>query len=73
MVTKIARLFTLCAAVLLASGCAATHSDNSKWDYTIVSAADPLKEERINQLAREGWQLVDTDPYKGLLFKRAKQ
>jgi hypothetical protein len=60
------------AAVMLASGCASTNNDNSKWDYTVVSATDPLKTQKVNQLAGEGWQIADYDPAKGLLFKRAK-
>ena len=66
-------LIVCCAAVMLISGCASDKNDKSKWDYTVVSAADPLKMQKFNQLAGEGWQLADTDPYKGYLFKRAKQ
>ena len=65
-------LSTFCAAFMLASGCATNSHDDSKWDYTTVSASDPLKMQKVNQLAGEGWQLVETDPYKGFLFKRAK-
>ncbi len=70
---KSAFLIVCCAAVMLASGCASDKNDKSKWDYTVISAADPNKTQKFNQLASEGWQLVDTDPYKGYLFKRAKQ
>lgn len=65
-------LSAFCAAVILTSGCATHHNDDSKWDYTTVSAADPLKMQKVNQLASEGWQLVESDPYQGFLFKRAK-
>jgi len=69
---KFSLLIVLCASVMLASGCATAQNDNSKWDYTVISATDTHKEQKLNQLASEGWQLVETDPYKGLLFKRAK-
>lgn len=72
MVMKSAFLSALCAAFMLASGCATSSRDDAKWDYTVVSASDPLKIQKVNQLAAEGWQLVETDPYKGFLFKRAK-
>ena len=73
MVLKSTFVTVLCSVVLLVSGCASDRNDNSKWDYTVVSAADPLKTQKLNQLAGEGWQLVDTDPYKGFLFRRAKR
>ena len=65
-------LFALCAAFILASGCTTNRHDDSIWDYSVVSAADPLKMQKFNQLAGEGWQLVESDPYKGFLFRRAK-
>jgi hypothetical protein len=71
IVMKLALIF-LCAVVLLAPGCATDSYDTSKWDYAIVNATDPYKVQKFNQLASEGWQLVETDPYKGTLWRRAK-
>ena len=56
-------------ALLCCGGCATTRN---QWEYTVVGAASPNKEQMINQLGKEGWQLVETDPFKGYLFRRAK-
>jgi outer membrane murein-binding lipoprotein Lpp len=70
---KLTLLIALAAGVLLASGCSTAQKDQSKWDYTLVSATDPLKTQKVNQLAAEGWEMADYDPAKGLLFKRLKR
>jgi hypothetical protein len=70
---KIAPLMLLCCAAILFSGCASSSSARSKWEYTVVGPGTPNKEQMINQLGKDGWQLVDTDPLKGYLFRRAKQ
>ena len=70
---KITPLMLFCSAAILFSGCASSSSARSKWEYTVVGAATPNKEQMINQLGKDGWQLVDTDPLKGYLFRRAKK
>jgi len=66
-------LVLLCGTTLLTFGCATSHTDNSAWEYRVVSAADTNKEQLFNQLGSEGWTLVAVDPLKGYLFRRAKQ
>jgi len=69
---RIPHLIIIFATVLLVSGCASPTSAGDNWEYQVVGAAAQNKEQITNQLAKEGWQLVDTDPLKGYLFRRAK-
>jgi len=62
----------LCCVAILASGCASSSSTRTKWEYTVVGPATPNKEQLFNQLGNDGWQLTETDPLKGYLFRRAK-
>jgi len=65
-------LMFFCAVAILFSGCASNSSASKKWEYQVVGPATPNKEQMFNELGKEGWQLVDTDPLKGYLFRRAK-
>ena len=58
-----------CIALLVCS-CA---TNSNKWDYYVISPTTPNKEQIINQLGKEGWQLAEVDSAKGYLFKRAKR
>lgn len=73
---KMKMLLVLCGAVAVilagAPGCASDSMDRNKYDYVVVSPTASNKEQQINELAGQGWQLVDTDPMKGYLFRRPK-
>lgn len=69
---KITHLMLVCGAAMVVSSCASSSSDRKKWEYQAVGPGTPNKEQIINQLGKDGWQLVDTDPLKGYLFRRAK-
>lgn len=56
----------------LAILCASCSSTRPQWEYTVVGTAAPNKEQVFNQLGKEGWQLVQSDPLKGYLFRREK-
>ena len=66
---KVKTMVALCCTGLLAASCATYHNE---YEYRVIGPTTPNKEATINQLGKEGWQLVDTDPLKGFLFRRAK-
>jgi hypothetical protein len=68
---KITVLIALCCTTVLACSCATNSSH--KWDYYVVTPTTPNKEQIINQLGKEGWQLAEVDSAKGYLFRRAKK
>ena len=69
---KILNLILLCCAVVLVSSCASSPSGKDQWEYRVVGPETQNREQMFNLLGKEGWQLVDTDPFKGYLFRRSK-
>jgi len=69
---RITQSILLCTLLLLGSSCASSSSSSKQWEYRVVSTTDPDKGKTFNELAKQGWQLVGSDPLKGYLFRRAK-